>query len=89
MKFVWYNHKTKYTEGCPIPNDGGSGIVYVCEKRVKDFEQQSRVYNAVFSHGPWRPRYNGVAVYISNLPVMHDKWLNLRHIMAFVICPIL
>ena len=52
MKFVCYNHKTKYTEGCPIPNDGGSGIVYVCEKRVKDFEQRSRVYKAVFSHGP-------------------------------------
>ena len=36
--------------------------------RVKDFEQLSRVYNAVryntfFSRGPRQPRYNGVAVY--------------------------
>ena len=28
--FVCYNHKTKYTDGCPIPNDGGWwGICYV------------------------------------------------------------
>ena len=53
----------------------GGSFVYVC---VKDFEQWSRVYNAVryntviitqsvikrvFSRGPRRPRYNGVAVY--------------------------
>ena len=42
----------------------GGAFVYVC---VKDFEQRSRVYNAVrynafFSRGPRRPRYNGVAV---------------------------
>ena len=43
--FVCYNHKTKYTNWCPIPNDGGWGIclihVKTCERgRVKDFEQQ-------------------------------------------------
>jgi len=43
--------------------------VKTCERsRVKDFEQRSRVYNAVcynigFPRGPRRPRYNGVAVY--------------------------
>ena len=30
----------------------GGAFVYVCEKRVKDFEQRSRVYKADFSHGP-------------------------------------
>ena len=25
-KFVCYNHKTKYTDWWPIPNDGGWGI---------------------------------------------------------------
>ena len=25
-KFVCYNHKTTYTDWCPIPNDGGWGI---------------------------------------------------------------
>ena len=41
----------------------GGAFVYVCEKgRVKDFEQRSRVYNAVFSRAPRRPCYNGVAV---------------------------
>ena len=50
----------------------GGAFVYVCESRVKDFEQRSRVYNAVrynavyithfFPRGPRRLRYNGVAV---------------------------
>jgi len=36
--------------------------------RVEDFEQRSRVYNAVLNNTffpcrPRRPRYNGVAVY--------------------------
>ena len=54
-KFMWFNHKTKYTDWCPIPNDGGWGICLRKWKPVKDFEQCSRVYNAVrynsFSRG--------------------------------------
>jgi len=46
----------------------GGAFVYVCEKRVKYFEQRSRVYNpvrynAVFFSWTRRPRCNGVAVY--------------------------
>ena len=32
-KFVCYNHKTKYTDLCPIPNDGGWGICLRMWKR--------------------------------------------------------
>ena len=47
----------------------GGAIVYACEKgRVKDCEQRSRVYNALFSHGPRRPRY-GVAVYLQHFQI--------------------
>ena len=46
---------------------------YVCEReRVKDFVYITRsVITQVFSHGPRRPRYNGVAVY--QLPVKIGK----------------
>jgi len=30
---VYYNHKTKYTKWCPIPNDGGWGIFLRMWKR--------------------------------------------------------
>jgi len=30
-KFVCYNHKTKYTDWCPIQQDGGWAFVYICE----------------------------------------------------------
>ena len=45
----------------------GGAFVYCERGRVKDFEQRSRVYNAVhynmfFPRGPRQPRYNGVAV---------------------------
>ena len=53
MKFVCYNHKTKYPDWCHIPNDDGCGICLRMWKsvrvgRFKDFEQRSRVYNAVY-----------------------------------------
>ena len=35
-KFVCYNHKTKYTDWCPIPNDGGWGICLRMWKPVKE-----------------------------------------------------
>ena len=35
-KFVCYNHKTKYTDWCPIPNDGGRGICLRMWKPVKE-----------------------------------------------------
>ena len=35
-KFVCYNHKTKYTDWCPIPNDGGWGIRLRMWKPVKE-----------------------------------------------------
>ena len=34
-KFVCYNHKTKYTDGCPIPMTVGGAFVYVCENLWK------------------------------------------------------
>ena len=53
MKFVCYNHKTKYPDWCHIPNDDGCGICLRMWKsvrvgRFKDFEQRSREYNAVY-----------------------------------------
>ena len=35
-KFVCYNHKTKYTNWCPIPNDSGWGICLCIGKPVKE-----------------------------------------------------
>ena len=35
-KFVCYNHNTKYTDWCPIPNDGGWGICLRMWKPVKE-----------------------------------------------------
>ena len=65
----------------------GGAFVYVCV-RVKDFEQRWRVYNAVlynairynalFSRGPRRRRYNGVAVY-------HTEIKNLRRKMNYCV----
>ena len=56
-----YNYKTKYTEWCPIPSDGGWGM-YVktwLKGPINDFdqlEQRLSVYNESvltrFSHGP-------------------------------------
>ena len=66
------NYKLNTLTDVPYQMRVGGAFVYVCV-RVKDFEQRSRVYNAVlynairynvlFSRGPRRPRYNGVAVY--------------------------
>jgi len=51
--FMCYNHKTKYTDWCPILNDGGWGICLSMWKpgkrsRFDQFEQRSHVYNAVY-----------------------------------------
>ena len=46
-----YNHKTKYTDVPYQMMVGGAFVTYVktCERgRIKDFEQQSHVYNAFF-----------------------------------------
>jgi len=45
---ICYNHKTKYTDWCPIPKDGGWGICLRMSKPVKElvlkFLNNSRVY---------------------------------------------
>jgi len=47
-KIVCYNHKTKYTDWWPIPNDGGWGICLRMWKPVKEVVikilKNSRVY---------------------------------------------
>ena len=68
-----YNHKTKYTDWCPIPNDGGWGICLRMWKPVKEVAlkilNNGRMYiwrfviTQFFSCGPWRPRYNRVTMY--------------------------
>ena len=71
--FVCCNYKLNKLTDVPYQMTVGGAFVYVCERgRVKDFEQRSRVYNAVFitwsvithffPRGPRRPGYNGVAV---------------------------
>ena len=68
-----FNHKTKYTDWCPIPNDGGWGICLRMWKPVKEVALKILnngcmhitrfVIHMLFSRGPRWPRFNGVAVY--------------------------
>ena len=46
-KFVCYNHKTKCTDWCPIPIDGGLGICLRERGRVKDFDLKQK-YNITY-----------------------------------------
>ena len=41
-KFVCYNHKTKYTDWCSIPNDGGWNIYLRMWKPVKEVIMESQ-----------------------------------------------
>jgi len=56
--------------------------------KLKDFEQRLCVYNAVryiitlFSRGPRRPRYTGVAVYITWLYIYHMA----KHCLTYEYC---